>query len=73
MIDHLVMSLKIYRTNMEYNGKDFHADRPAQYAALRMKMSMAYGPTMVGAEIPLTMPDYELTEDQKREEKKRSK
>ena len=42
MIDHLISCLGNYRTAMEFKGKDFDGDRPAQYAALRKEMTKMF-------------------------------
>ena len=76
MIDHLISCLGNYRTAMEFKGKDFDGDRPAQYAALRKEMTKMFGAEMFGPESSSTISPTEfdsLTEEEKKEERKRMK
>ena len=76
MVDYLITCLGNYRTLMEFNGKDFDGDRPAQYAVLREEMAKMFGVEMFGPVSPSTLSPIEmqgLCEEERKEERNRMK
>ena len=61
---------------MEFKGKDFDGDRPAQYAVLREEMAKMFGVEMYGPVSPSTLSPIEmqgLCEEERKEERNRMK
>lgn len=68
MIDHLILSLKEYKTQMDYKNVDFNSDVVAMYSKLREYMALAFDTECFGpVELPVQEEsDSELTKEEEK-------
>jgi hypothetical protein len=65
MIDHLIVSLKDYKTEMDYKNVDFNSDVVAMYSKLREGLALAFDAEYFG---PVDLPVQDSEELSKTEE-----
>jgi hypothetical protein len=65
MTDHLIVSLKDYKTEMEYKNVDFNSDVVAMYSKLREDLALAFDCKYFG---PVDLPVQDSEELSKKKE-----
>ena len=66
MVEHLIMCLKDYKTEMDYKNIDFNSDIVAMYSKLRERMAFAFDAEYFG---PVDLPERDNDTMTKDEEK----
>ena len=69
MIDHLILSLKDYKTQIDYKNVDFNSDVVAMCSKLRECMALAFDTEYVG---PIDLPIQEESDSQLSKEEKKA-
>ena len=69
MIDHLILSLKDYKTQMDYKNVDFNSDVVAMYSKLRECMALAFDTEYFG---PIDLPIQDESDSQRSKEEKQA-
>ena len=69
MINHLILSLKDYKTQMDYKNVDFNSDVVAMYSKLRECMALAFDTECFG---PIDLPIQEESDSQLSKEEKKA-
>ncbi len=66
MIDHLILCLKNYKTEMDYKNVDFNSDVVAMYSRLRERMALAFDAEYFGpVDIPESSDEVLTKEEEK--------